>query len=283
MNSTPSEYVLFCDESIRDGPFYSNFYGGVLVPTSRLAPIAEQLGRMKLSLNLYGEVKWTKVTANYQDKYCSLMDAFFDLMEAREIRTRIMFRQNARRPQNLTPLQREQSFYILYYQFIKHAFGFAGMGAGGEPRRLRLYFDQFPDTGEQIARFRGYILGLNHSREFRESNLAIRPEDFTEIRSHDHTLLQCLDVVLGAMAFRLNDLHRARQPGQRARGSRTKAKEQVYRHILERIRRIRPNFNVGFTTGGTLAQRWADPYRHWSFVPSEHEFDRTLTKRRPTK
>lgn len=276
---TEKEYVLYCDESIGEGAFYSNFYGGVLVGASNLQAASSRLTACKTAQNLLGEVKWQKVTDNYLGKYIALMDAFFDEVAAGRVKVRIMFRQNARKPKGLTPMQIEQAYFILYYQFIKHAFGFAEMPPHQGPVRLRVYFDQFPDTSEQVARFRGYILGLNASQGFCNARLSIATEDFAEVRSHEHVLLQCLDIVLGAMAFRLNDHHKAIPKGAKRRGKRTVAKEKLYRHILSRVRVLYPNFNVGITTGGRIGGRWEQPYRHWAFVPRDHEYDETLTKR----
>ncbi len=273
------EYILYCDESIKDGRYYSNFYGGALVAASQLEKVTRRLAASKLSLNLCQEIKWQRVTDQYLSKYIAIMDAFFDEIATGNVKLRVMFRQNARKPVGLTEMQIEQAYYILYYQFIKHAFGFGFMPDRPDPVALRAYFDQFPDTGEQVARFRGYILGLNESREFRKSKLAIRPEDFTEVRSHEHVILQCLDIVLGAMAFRLNDQHKVKPKGSSRRGRRTIAKEKLYNHIRGRILLLRPNFNTGITTGGTPEERWTQPYRHWAFVPNDHEFDASLTKR----
>lgn len=278
MPLTEKEYVLYCDESVADGAFYSNFYGGLLVGGSQVEAVSRRLAAVKAAQNLLGEVKWQKVTDNYLGKYIALMDAFFDEVSAGHVKVRIMFRQNARKPTGLTPTQVEQSFFILYYQFIKHAFGFTYMPAHAGPVRLRAYFDQFPDTGEQVARFKGYIMGLNASTAFQKARLTIAPEDLTEVRSHEHPLLQCLDIVLGSMAFRLNDLHKAIPEGQKNRGKRTIAKEKLYKHILGRVRTLHPNFNIGITTGGGLEGTWAKPYRHWAFVPSDHDYDKSLTK-----
>lgn len=278
MPLTEKEYVLYCDESVKEGKFYSNFYGGALVSGSQVAAIAGRLGSVKAAENLHREVKWQKVTDVYLAKYMTLMDAFFDEIEAGRIKIRIMFRQNARRPTGLTPAQVEQGFYILYYQFIKHAFGFAFMPMHTGPVRLRIYFDQFPDTGEQVARFRGYIAGLNESKAFRDTRLSIAPENLAEVRSHDHPILQCLDITLGAMAFRLNDLHKAVPHGHRRRGKRTIAKEKLYKHIRARVLRFKPNFNIGITTGASPQERWSMPYRHWAFLPRDHDYDKMLTK-----
>jgi hypothetical protein len=50
--------------------------------------------------------------------------------------------------------------------------------------------------------------------------------------------------------------------------------------MLGRIRQIYPGFNIGESTGkqGDRANFWRHPYRHWKFIPSEHEIDDTKTK-----
>jgi hypothetical protein len=273
------EYILFCDESDKDGDFFSNFYGGLLVGASQYQPVTDRLNAVKQAQNLFKEVKWQKVTGTYLAKYQALMDAFFDEVTASRVKVRIMFRQNAQKPTGLTDEQREIGYWLLYYQFVKHAFGFAYMPPAEQALHLRIYFDQFPDTGEQAAKFKGFIEALEQSREFRGVGLQIRKQDITEVSSHDHVLLQCLDVVLGSICFRLNDKHLAKPPGSRCRGSRTIAKDELRKFILKRIQQIKPRFNIGITTGGGPNERREQTYRHWCFKPSEFEYDNTKTKR----
>ncbi|MEC5395322.1 hypothetical protein [Bergeyella sp. RCAD1439] len=80
--------------------------------------------------------------------------------------------------------------------------------------------------------------------------------------------MQCLDIVLGSMSFRLNDMHKEKLQGQSRRGKRTIAKEKLYKHINSLIREIRPNFNIGISTGidGDALNRFSHPYRHWLFI-----------------
>ena len=165
---------------------------------------------------------------------------------------------------------------MLYYQFIKHAFGFMNhppAGTGDEPIDLRVYLDLIPDTDEKKQRFKAYICSLGSNPEFRTAGLRVSPENVTDVVSHDHNLLQCLDVVLGSMQSRLNDKHKEKVSGTNRRGKRTLAKEAVYKRINIRIRRIRPGFNVGISTGidGDRANRWHHLYRHWLFLPEKWE------------
>jgi hypothetical protein len=273
------EFILFCDESDRRGKYYSNFYGGVIVGSSHYQRITNRLNEKKAELNLYQEVKWEKVTEQYLEKYEELIRVFFEEVARGNLRVRIMFRQNAHLPKGLSREQVEWEYYLLYYQFVKHAFG---LEHASESIRLRLYFDQFPDTAERSEQFKGFLLGLTKTKTWRA--IDIKKEDITEVDSRDHVLLQCLDVALGSMSFRLNDKHKEIPAGARKRGKRTIAKEKLYKIILEEIRKIRPGFNIGVSTRTQqFADRWKLPYMHWSFVPSEEVFDSSLTKPRRKK
>lgn len=277
---TEKEYILFCDESDRTGRYYSSFYGGVIVGASQYQRITGLLEAQKAELNLFGEIKWSKVSANYLEKYAALMETFFGEVKQGNLRVRIMFRQNAQVPRGLRQDQLEIEYFLLYYQFIKHAFG---LEHAPENLRLRLYFDRMPDTLEKRTQFKGFLLGLTKTRRW--TGISIRPEDITEIRSHDHVLLQCLDVALGAISFRLNDKHKIKSPGSYRREKRTIAKERLYKAMRNHICDVHPNFNIGVSTGlrGDLSKRWSDPYLHWCFTPGQYDYDPDLTKPRPKK
>jgi hypothetical protein len=280
MGHKEKEYIIFCDESDREGTYYSNFYGGLIVGASQYQRATKALTTAKEALNLYSEVKWDKVTERYLPKYQTLIKHFFSEVVSGNVKVRIMFRQNAHRPRGLTVEHIEMQYFMLYYQFIKHAFGLEFIEPAETGTQLRLYFDQFPDTREKGERFKGFLLALQTSPKFRSARISIAREDITEVLSHNHVLLQCLDIVLGAMSFRLNDKHKQKRPGQTRRGKRTRAKEALYKAILSEIKSIHPNFNIGVTTSlkGNPKARWEDPYLHWRFVPKLADFEVRLTK-----
>lgn len=267
------ELLLYCDESDIAGKHFSNFYGGALVESKHLVEVESTLAERKIELNLGAEVKWQKISEAYAPKYIQLIDTTFDLMAANKLKMRVMFTQNYFGAKNLSPEHRENAFFLLYYQFVKHAFGLQYAGRDGGPASVRLLFDKLPDTREKCMAFKGFVLGLNRSVHFRDGGITIRPDQIAEVNSKEHVILQCLDVVMGAMQFRLNDKHLEKPEGARQRGKRTRAKEQVYKHINARVRALYPGFNIGVSTGtrGDRSLRWAHPYRHWLFVPREHE------------
>lgn len=201
------ELILYCDESDSSGRHFANFYGGALVESAHQQEAIDRLQAKKIELNLLGEVKWQKITEAYAQKYIVLIDETFALVREGKLKLRIMFTQNYFSAHRLTAEQRENGFFLLYYQFIKHAFGlrFAGRPDAVAPH-VRIYFDKLPDTKEKCAAFKGYVTGLNQNTEFRRAGVQIRPDQLAEIDSKDHVILQALDVVLGAMQFRLNDI-----------------------------------------------------------------------------
>lgn len=274
-----NELVIYTDESEKKGKYYSNFYGGVLVRSKDLQAVIQELEACKSEQNLLGEIKWVKVSANYLEKYVAVMGCFFDLIARDKAKIRIMFTQNCNVPVGLTREQLQNEYHLLYYQFFKHAFGLSYCNCEFErPIRVRVNLDQMPTTKEETARFKSFLEGLNQYPQFRNIGLFFDREQIAEIDSKNHVLLQCLDIVLGSIAFRLNDKHREKPEGQRCRGKKTIAKEKLYRFIYERICQIYPHFNIGETTGRHQEAHWSNPYRHWKFVPKNHTVDKSKTK-----
>jgi hypothetical protein len=274
------EYFLYCDESVENGKYYSDFYGGALIESTNYDQIVQDLEAKKVELNLLKEVKWNKVTGNYLEKYMILIDLYFQMIKEGKIKIRIMFRQSAYEAINLTSIQKDNGFFLLYYQFIKHAFGFTNLPEqdAKEPKYLRLFFDELPDNKLKCEEFKSKVYGIQSLNQFIRAKILIRREDIVDVDSSKHVILQCMDIILGSMAFRLNNMHLVKPEGSRIRGKRTIAKEKLYKHILSNIRQIIPHFNIGVSTGGANENRWNGPYRHWKFVPRNHRIDGTKFK-----
>jgi hypothetical protein len=270
------EYIIYTDESDKRGRYFSNFYGGVLVRSYDLPGVVGRLETCKSRLFLRGEVKWQKVTKTYLEKYEQTIDAFFDEVAADRMKVRIMFTNNQYVPQGLNAEQRKNEYHLLYYQFIKHSFGLQHSAAERSTNAaIRLNIDQMPTSREETAQFKAFLIGLNRIPSLRRAGIRLRLDQIAEVCSHEHVILQCLDIVLGAMSFRLNDKQLEKPAGAHRRANRTLAKEKLYRHILKRIRQIYPNFNIGETTGTQhdFSNRWRHPYRHWKLIPKDHRRD----------
>lgn len=276
------EYIIYCDESDAAGKFYANFYGGLLIRSQHIDEVKDTFLQKKSDLNLNKELKWQRITSNYLEKYIEFCDLIFDYVAADIIKLRIMFTQNIYVAGSYDNYQRDNKYFLLYYQFIKHAFGLRYIDELSGSGRVRLYLDKMPDTKEKVASFKEHIQSLNKNRSIREAGIYFDKEQIAEIDSKNHVLAQCLDIVLGAMQFRLNDKHLEKPEGASRRGKRTLAKEKLYKHINKRIREIYPNFNIGMSTSvnGDLINRWQNPYRHWLFMPRGAEIDRSRGKQK---
>ena len=263
------EYWIFCDESVQQGQKYSNFFGGAILPAYRYAGIENHLRVCKARIGFLKELKWQRVTEMWLDGYQRMMTDFFSLMRQGELRMRVMFRESPSDLLKPDDLSGDDRYFKLYYQFIKHAFGLAYMPDQPSGTRLRLFFDQLPHTRERVEQFKGFLSGLPEAKALRHAKLHLDPDHITEVNSKEHVLMQCVDIVTGAMAFRLNDMHLAKPEGQRQRGKRTLAKDKLYRHILQEVRALKPHLNPKISTAAEPFPegRWSMPYRHWVFTP----------------
>ncbi len=138
------EYIVYLDESVSEGEFFSDFYGGVVVSLKDYDYVRDTINRTKEDLCLFHEIKWTKVTENYFEKYKTIIDVFFNLIREGKLKMRVMFRSNAVVASNLTDEQKNNKYHLLYYQFVKYAFGFRYCNPKHESDvYLRLYFDKY--------------------------------------------------------------------------------------------------------------------------------------------
>ena len=113
------QYLIYADESHRKGKYFSNFYGGALIDCKKLENINKKLNNKKIELGLLNEVKWTKVSERYLDKYIELINYFFNFIKNNDIKIRIMFRQNTVVPKNLTRENEEKEYFLLISTGIK--------------------------------------------------------------------------------------------------------------------------------------------------------------------
>lgn len=279
------QYTIYLDESAKRGRYFSNFYGGALLRSADREAITEALEGKAAELNLHNELKWTRVTENYREKYEEYVRFFFTFVASGRVKVRIMFCQNFFRPNDLTQKQIDLGYFLLYYQMIKHAFGIQYSNPNTIDRvYFELLFDDVPDTNEKFAEFRKQLSNIPRRYwHLRDCKLYIPEDRIAQVDSKDHRILQALDIILGSMHFRLNDLHKEKPAGAARRGRRTIAKERLYKTINKEIRLIYPNFNIGISTGtpNGAIDRWQHQYRHWSFRPRSHILDWGAVKGKP--
>ncbi len=269
---------IWLDESDKRGEYYSNFYGGIAIDSSVLNDVLLIIEQKLNDIGLTGhEIKWTKVNEYHLPKYKKVVELIFELLEKRMIKIRIFFHHNQYVPQNLTLEQKHNEYQILYYEFIKNAFGL--QYSHGEAGRIQLRLDQMPLSSSAKRTFKSFLLRLNDDRKFIEAGVTLHESDIFEIDSKNELPLQLMDLVLGAMCFRLNNKHLLKPANSNTRGKRTRARENLYKYINQKLRELIPGFNVGVSTGvRTTSDIWQMPYRHWDFAPRNSSRDVSKTK-----
>lgn len=263
----PREYILYADESEEKGAYFSNFYGGLLISSRDRDAVVSLLEAEKSRLNLHGEVKWQKVTLNYLNKYLDLSSLFFKLVRDGTLRLRILFTDNSNMPASLVNQKFHQRYLRLYLHFVEQAFDLEFRLPNDEPVRLRLMLDELPVSTADKRSFRQQLYKLNGGPAFRGGNVLVFPDAIGEVDSRNHVLLQCLDIVLGAMQSRLN------AGGIQKSGKRSVAKQQLSAHILTLVKSIHPDFHMDVTTPVPADQSWLNPYRHRLFAPDDIPID----------
>lgn len=280
-----TRYIIFCDESDDKGNFYGNFFGGALIEASKQQAIEEEIQVLKDDLNINsGEMKWQKITGNYAEKYITFVNGIFDIIARGDMKIRIMFTQNRYIPV-LEDYMIGKDYFMLYYQFIKHAFGLQFAVPEGRTASAQILLDDVPHHEDKFRQFKQYLSSLSAFPKWSRVGMSIAYEDITDVDSKKHNILQALDVILGGIQSRMNEKHTKPQPPNKRRGKRALAKDKVYKVIRTRIQEIYPNFNIGVSTATTdgLHMRFQHPYRHWLFIPSNASVDQTLTKKAKMK
>lgn len=259
-------YIIYCDESSDKGPKYCDFFGGCIINSEDEHEIRSALEAKKKELNLNNEIKWTRVTGPYLQKYIEVIDLFFEFVKAGKVKVRIMFRKADDGMERHTGSPADDKYFKLYYQFIKHSFGLMTIPEECSPARIILYLDTLPDKHGIREDFKEFIAGMPDTKDFEGSDISIRMRDIIEVDSKEHVLLQCTDIILGAMHFRLNGYNKQTQPETGRRGKRTIAKEKLFKHIQEKIWEIYPRLNIGVSTAQHGENsHWNSPYEHWCF------------------
>ena len=132
-------YILYCDESSEKGKKYSDFFGGCIIDSKDQFELTQALEHKKSELNLKAEIKWTKVTENYLDKYIEMIDLFFEFIKSGKIKVRIMFQRTGTRKETYGDNTVDDKYFKLYYQFIKHSFGLKTIPEECTPAKLKSF------------------------------------------------------------------------------------------------------------------------------------------------
>ncbi len=274
--------IIYCDESSTKETYFSNFYGAALLEAKNREFAHDRLQIVVDKLGLKNEIKWVKTDPSVVDRYIQFIDEYFDLIEEGVIKYRVLFTHNYLKPDPSADYDFSNTYFILYYYFLRYAFGLEYNDLPYEKTAVTVLLDEVPHSEKKFNTFKDYLCRLNSWNKFLAREITFSPEEITNVDSKKHIILQGLDIILGSINFRLNDKHKIIPVGQKRRGKKTIAKEKLFKHISKRIRNIYPHFNIGISTGlqGNIENRWAHQYRHWNFKPAKAVVDSSKSKKK---
>ncbi len=106
MKRKERRYHIYCDESIKKGEHYSNFYGGALIEIKDFKLITDVLHDKRKLILKTNELKWQKINAFNHEECIDAVDMFFDFVQSGRIKIRIFFRPNRVKPTHLSHEQK---------------------------------------------------------------------------------------------------------------------------------------------------------------------------------
>ena len=194
---------IWLDESDRHGEFYSNFYGGILVSSKHHREVMERMRSIVNEVGINDEIKWQKVNEYHYEKYLRVVDELFDLAKEGKLKIRIFFRHNQFTASRLTPEEKKAEYQMLYYQFIKFAFGLPY--SDEELDSMTLFIYEIPLRQSERDESLSHIRGMANDPVLKRKGLTIADDGIVEVNSKQHLPLQFMDVILGANCFKLNE------------------------------------------------------------------------------
>ena len=189
------KFEIYCDESRQD-LFWSKasksgkylLIGGLWLPGDLRNDVKEHVRVLKEQYNVYGEIKWQKVSASHLDFYLDLVDLF--LAFGSNLRFRCIAIEAAKVDMvRYHDADQELGFYKFYYQLIHHWI---------------LDFNDYIIFCDVKTNRRGDRL-RTLQRCLDRANLSSTITSVQAIPSHESTLIQLTDFLLGATGARLNN------------------------------------------------------------------------------
>jgi hypothetical protein len=279
-------YEIWADESWTHGGAKPNrywcFFGGVMGPQPDIERLDTELAKIFAMYKLQGEVGWAGLRAKNLPAYRALVDCFVDLLRRTDLHFRQIFLDRCLVRLNpmgvVAPIADLDVQYLIYYQFLKHAFGlrYLPIAPNGERHRILIRLDDH-SSQQHKDKLEEFVVKL-------ASTLSRRDLDFSvKFLSSEHARrLQICDLMIGAAGSHGNKMHLRRDPDQRGMKPRQKVRHEMATYIYNKLRdldkaeRGTGAFNWFETTGrdGSYDTMLTHKLRIWKFKPARYHIDK---------
>jgi len=186
------KFEIYCDESglealtNRNAHAYAGI-GGVWIPTEQRSLLKKGLNDIKIKHNIFGELKWQKVSPAYYELYKDVIDFFFN---ADYIRFRVILIEAAKVDHiRFNNADAELGFYKFYYQLLQHwIFDFNDYAIFADLKKNRN---------------KGRLKELKHALD--NSNYTSDIIQVQGLPSHESLGIQLADIFTGMVTAKLNN------------------------------------------------------------------------------
>ena len=265
-------YTVYADEAWTHDPElrFWRFYGGAMLRSSERDRIEAELLTLKTQRGLHGEIKWSLTTPARAERFGAIVERFLDYVDAGDVTLRYMWLDQLRQdPDALTAWHREYGFYILYYYFVVFGFGLPWHDQR-DTVAVEFFPDALPNEPVKLREFQQFLHRCHIARRFRQRS-SFRFINVTAVESEKHIILQCVDLIIGAVGYKLNKKYKAKTGHRRSRSA--VAKIELWERIRDRLGAIdmgergTHSFAVGVNTGTgpEATNRWRHKFRQWDF------------------
>lgn len=250
---------------------YHHFFVALLAPADVMSKLEQVLKNsiQKFIFNNHKEIKWSKLNARKFEDYKLLIDTFFDFWEnCDELKYRQMFMD--RKYEYSGETNQKEELFKLYYQFLKHSFGFDSeyfKSLGIENLLFKL--DDYPDR-ERKEILKEYVKNV-----YKDFNVNIKFID-----SKTSLIHQVIDILMGAAGYYGNFKCCKNKEPKIQDICKLKFAKYIQKK-LEKIQKQDRNTKVFHWFESTGYVRSDLDKRHkfkiviWKFIPNEHRIDST--------
>jgi hypothetical protein len=219
-------FEIYCDESgleaINDKSAHKYCaIGGIWIPEQYRPILKEKINSIKHEYNIYGELKWNKVSPFTIQCYKDVIDYFFSTPR---IRFRAIIIESSKIDNNVfNNGDAELGFYKFYYQLINHWIT--------ENNEYRIFLDHKINANKDRVNELGKIL--------QNSNINANVKYAQAIHSHESVAIQLADILTGIVFAKFNK--KTTSPAK------LELIELVEKHLCKEIqetRRLEEKFNV---------------------------------------
>jgi hypothetical protein len=194
------KFTIICDESSTNKKHL--IVGALILPRVNHPLLMEELKQLKHSLNLKweGEIKWSKISKRYLDKYKKIIEWFFSHLKANHFNFRAhVIDTHKKEYKKYGDGDREKSFYKIYFHLLLQSIKRLAIEEEGSNILILLddKHNRYPFRLPVLKR----ILNSTIKRDLKLEKIVSNVEPRKSSGPRVEALIQIVDVLVGAIGY----------------------------------------------------------------------------------